>query len=441
MIAILAAVLILAPAFQDRSLYKEIVPAPTGKNGYEEYLQAADLLTDGLFSVYLNWSPSQYKEMQEANSRLKDGEWSNTQPQLDLAKNLSKMDYLGVQEAAAKRYGRAIKLMMLGNGKPVFDPRKQISSDTMFREFSYFKSLARLVVADVYQKLANGDSSGAQQDLVAGLAFSHRISQGTIIAALVGIASEAILFSCYQEQLEHMSLRDMERASNMAAAILAEPCPIIACMQGDRDLCLSGLKLIQDHDSVQSFFGGDVNGDAVSKVWKTLGPAQRQQVISDAGARISQTFQDRIARFSGPESSWLPAESDDTPTLDAKATVTSDLLPTIFSEVLTPSFRQAIMASLRNRAQLRLLDLHARILAYRWRNRKLPSDLKEVAPDNLINDPLSGQPFRFESVDGINYDLYSMGIPETGKIQLKYRRQNVPSYGGNLPPQSSRMSP
>jgi hypothetical protein len=86
---------------------------------------------------------------------------------------------------------------------------------------------------------------------------------------------------------------------------------------------------------------------------------------------------------------------------------------------------------------MRLLDLHARILDYRWNNLKLPEQLADAVPQALLFDPLSGQSFAYEKT-ATGYSLFSRGVPETGKIELKYRRDPNANLGqgdaGGVPP-------
>ncbi len=85
--------------------------------------------------------------------------------------------------------------------------------------------------------------------------------------------------------------------------------------------------------------------------------------------------------------------------------------------------RQFLVAILRHRAQLRLLRLHARIIQYRWETGGLPKTLEELKlPKDETADPLSGKPFQYLPKDR-TYRLLSLGIPETGEIELRYRGQ------------------
>ncbi len=53
---------------------------------------------------------------------------------------------------------------------------------------------------------------------------------------------------------------------------------------------------------------------------------------------------------------------------------------------------------------------------------RLPKSLEEMRlPTEDTYDPLSKQPFAYELKSGV-YRLFSRGVPETGEIELKYKR-------------------
>lgn len=81
-----------------------------------------------------------------------------------------------------------------------------------------------------------------------------------------------------------------------------------------------------------------------------------------------------------------------------------------------------LAALAKDAAQLRLLRLHMRVEAYRWRWDKPPEALLDAAPAVEVDDPLTHLPFRYEPM-GTTYRLLSDGFPELGPMGLKYRRE------------------
>lgn len=58
----IASIVMLSGAQGGTSLLRQIVPSPTGINGYEDYLSAADAINDGQLDDYLSWSSHQYQD-------------------------------------------------------------------------------------------------------------------------------------------------------------------------------------------------------------------------------------------------------------------------------------------------------------------------------------------------------------------------------------------
>lgn len=96
------------------------------------------------------------------------------------------------------------------------------------------------------------------------------------------------------------------------------------------------------------------------RAWTDAALAEKTAAPSDASPSIREAF-------TTPESFWTAKEAD-------------------------PFMRSVA----KERTQIRLLRLHMRIEAYRWRNLKLPATLADAAPGPEANDPSTGRPFRYE---------------------------------------------
>jgi hypothetical protein len=100
--------------------------------------------------------------------------------------------------------------------------------------------------------------------------------------------------------------------------------------------------------------------------------------------------------------------------------VAEAVLPRGFS-----SFRGPVILELKRRAQLRILRLHARVIAYRFRNHRLPSALADAAPASEAFDTLSGEPFVYVRNAAGGYRIYSKGRSETGTIELHFEDKSA----------------
>jgi hypothetical protein len=136
---------------------------------------------------------------------------------------------------------------------------------------------------------------------------------------------------------------------------------------------------------------------------------------------IGATGRAFLARFNGPEHTWLdPEASDDGASADPTVR-TADDVETYYTkhwslpEVTRP---RRLADALRVRAMMRLLRLHAMIIAFRWEQGRLPKSLEEMKlPEGYDYDPLSNSRFVY-SLGGESYKLYSLGTKWTGKVEL-----------------------
>ncbi len=139
-----------------------------------------------------------------------------------------------------------------------------------------------------------------------------------------------------------------------------------------------------------------------------------QDAISDGGT----TF---LARFTGPEEGWLPQDApDNSAPPETPITTRADVEAGFISHWSLPDISQPrrLLSALRCRTMLRLLRLHARIIAFRWEQDRLPKNLAELRlPRGYDFDPLSNQRFVYE-LRPEGYRLYSNGWKGGGRVEL-----------------------
>ena len=96
-----------------------------------------------------------------------------------------------------------------------------------------------------------------------------------------------------------------------------------------------------------------------------------------------------------------------------------------------------VQAFAKDLTQMRLLRLHMRIEAYRWRYLKLPERLIDAAPQVETEDPIAQESYRYEPV-ATTYRLTSTGFASMGPMGLRYQRdpsslERGGSSAGNKP--------
>src|SRR5579872_7227097 len=136
--------LLVSAVLGQTPMFPKIIPNPTGSNGYEEYVRAADYTTSADFGAYRNWldklrNPSNYD--------------STTEPPAGVDVNDSD---LTVRRKWNDRYRLCCNLVSTGNHKQVYEPRDTILPETTFPEMTRFKSLATLEANAAHVAFADG---------------------------------------------------------------------------------------------------------------------------------------------------------------------------------------------------------------------------------------------------------------------------------------------
>ncbi|MFI5384669.1 MAG: hypothetical protein ACHQ50_00975 [Fimbriimonadales bacterium] len=428
-----ATVFALCPIQEQKSIYNQVVKQPNPNNGYEDYIRAADLLHGDNFSVYVNWSPNDYEDRlarkREASNQKGDvtGFWSNAdEAQLQLSLKIRDLGFLGVQRRIVAEYGRALDLVRAGNQKAVWDPREKQDGAALFPEYAGFRSVAKLFRADAYVRFADGNSKGGTTDLLQGLTFARRIGGNNLISELVSLTCRAIVLASFEEQLPRLSERDAGQIVSYVDAALAEPDSYARALQGDRDFMIAGTE--QMFKDPKGWGIGIQEGDppGVPDYMAKMSPRERDLARAGFARGLTDFFAKILAKLNQDESTWASAKADDDPPpMPAAVNSVQDLVD-VLVRTFVPDFDTVTVSELRARAQLRLLGLHARVIDFRWKNNRLPKELKEAVPEKLLLDPMGGEAFHYELTDG-GYKLYSKGLPTTGPIELRYRRPaNLP---------------
>ena len=396
------------PGIQGKTLLEQIVPHPTGNNGYEEYLRAAQILRDpgaGIFLWWPEWAPSG-----DALAAYR-AEWAR----------LSKLSLLEVRREAVKRFGRALDLVRQGNAKPIQLPLGGSPMDTFPREF---KAIAKFARMDAYVRWADGDSRGATDTLLQCLTFSSRALPDSIISYLVGIAIDSVLLAGFEERLALLSEHDARALIDHATLLLKSPSRLLSAIRGERQVQIARLNELPVE--LEQGRGSD-SEDPLIRYLGSLNAAQRAQLVRLARAGAEEGYQKSLQLLSRPESEWVfeqpeEPESPETPqTVEEAAAWFTGPFPTLMPNLCR--------ASATNMTQFRLLRLAARVIAFQWQHERLPPTLEDAAPAEEIADPLTGDKFQYTPM-GETFRVFSKGVKATGEIDIRYRR----AVGGRGPP-------
>lgn len=404
-------------AQQWKSAFGQVILHPTGANGYEEYVKAADLVA--------NPAVAQFGAYESFLQQVEAGQKPDDVPNLP-AGITPEMTLLEVQREHVRRCAASIDVIDRGNGKQVFDPRGQMDVNTLFPEFAEMRALARFATVDMCVCLSDGQPSRATSIATTMLTMRGKLPPTTLISELVGIAIDGILLGAISDNTDHFSERDWEKFIPVAEARLSY-CGLKDVMTAEMRFELQTSETLRKGnvftaDGLGS--GDDSESQDFAKAYNALSPGQRGRLTDAVQAQIRGKFSEILERYSGPEKTWVPAE---TPNEAVKFNGSLDSMTAAFVDILSPTFAAAAAAEVRDRTQIRLLKLHALIQIFRWHHGHLPVKLEQAAPKDSI-DPLTDEAYIYEP-SGTGYKLASKGIPQTGEIQLRYSRPKGGTQG------------
>jgi len=415
-----------------QSNYSRVIQHPNPNNGYEDYIRATDVAHGDDLGQLLGFTPQAYDQMladkqsilagQGGDSKGSKSEWTKEdEANLAIAKELHELGYLGVQRRLSDEYGRAMDFVRQGNLKAAWDPREKKDAASMFPEMAGFKSVARIFRSDAYVKLADGNSKAGTADLLDGLTFANRIGGTILISELVSIACRSIILAEFEAELPRLSDRDAKEIIAYADSALGDQSGLSRAFLGERDMALSTLGELFKSPKILGDMGTDAPAGLQDFVAK-MSPSDRDQAMNQLTNGLSDFYSGWNTKLGDDESKWASDQgTPEVPPMPQSVKSVQDLVDTLI-QLVTPTFSQAVLAELKTRAQLRLLGLHARIIDFRWKNNRLPHDLKEAVPEKLLHDPMSGDVFQYQLTEFGGYKLFSKGLSSTGPIELKFKR-------------------
>lgn len=355
-------------------LFRLVIPNPTGKNGYEDLVLAAQL-----------YSRSRHKPA------VDQGRLTLTERRRVLA------------DSSVRRVQQLIRQ---GVSRPVTSPREKLDFTTLLPEFAHFRSLARLLMVEQYVLLADGRVPDAIQASRVFLRFAQVIQTDTLISGLVGVAISSMGIRGLGDRLDQFAFRDCELLYRVCLEWLAQPTSLPRLIEtehrGAREFFST---LPQQLRAKGPGFLKETGLDGLpADGSELLQRAQTDAAFLDSAARDAAHRLDRFYSELRTELS-KPLWAQKLPELEADGTIGSSLV-----QALVPSLAGIVNAYGAEAARVRLLGCHAAIRRYRWENRELPAALAELRLGDLALDPFTGSPLQYE-VRGTRYRLSSVGSP------------------------------
>lgn len=374
-------------------LFPQVFQQPTGRNGFEDYIRAADVVHDGQFGAA--W---------EVVRAISNGQ---RRPERMPAWLSAAETPLEMRRLILQRYGRALDLMTVGHTKPAFDPRT-INSETLFTELAPMRNLGRLASIRARTEFASGNPNGAVAAWANGLTMANRIPTSSLITSLVKIAIKSELLADVQSQLSLVSESGLRQLEIVATNVLSDN-DMNRAVKQEALFVEDYLRRLNQNDEP---IDDDLDTDATREFLKLPRPERDwiAQRVRDLVERDSRQILDRLSL---PESEW------DFTDLEQEIPESAPLERRLVGD-FTPLYSQFAAAVARIRTQFRLLKLHASVQRFRWHFDRLPKSLAEAGVSDA-RCPLSQKPFVFE-LQGDSYTLASEGGLGSGRIELRYTR-------------------
>ena len=369
--------------FPPTSFLPQIFPQPTGKNGYEDLIAAADLLKRSKL----------YGEME-------------LKPTLALRR----------QALADPLVRQARALLDSAFNKPIVPPQREFNLATTFPEMAGFRSVARLLNHEMYVYFSEGRTAYALSDLALGLKLGSVPKGSVLIGGLVGIAIDAILLTRVARHLEQLTYRDCDR--------------VLLLLRDHREADQeSGLRSLdtefQMYNNILQEWAKDFKGTVEAFVEEpsadeegkppdpaalaayrrtkqqvdaiAQNPTAQRQVINAVRLSALQEMQRGKAYLQDPSKIAPPAPKLREGSLEATLSNASQV-----------NSLQVVEKFVQDRLNLQLLATHAAIRKYKWEFETLPDTLDMLRLGELAIDPYTKQLLRYQK-KAETYELFSAG--------------------------------
>lgn len=377
------------PAAPPKSIFQQVVPHATGKNGYEELVLAAEAVkTSRAYDALQRWDSL---PLPDRRSILAD-----------------------------RNIARALNLLRQGLAKPIFQPREQMTFSTLLPELSPMRDLAKVLAIQQYVFLADGRVQDALAIARTGIRFGRVVQMDTLIAGLVGVAIEAITIQPLAQHLDQLSQRDTVTLYQICLEWLNQPNPQIGLLRAEQKWMRASMAEMADKlkkegpGPLAKDFGVD---DKMLEQYSAFIP-KTPEGIDQLFAGVIKSYDSQMERVAAElqKPSWQRRKIDpDTPT-DPASYLTSMLMPAYF---------QVDQSYQKEAARVQLLACHAAIRAYKWEHDRLPSSLDELRLGQLATDPFTGITFVYQ-VKGTRYSLTAAGSEATNPDDPRAVNGRVP---------------
>jgi hypothetical protein len=357
------------------SVFQQLFPKPTGRNGYEEIIQAGEFLKQN--AAFMAWENA-------------------IGPTMTLTQRRKVLADAGVR--------RALALVRVGLNKELVSPRTDIRPETLFPDFAVLRRVGRLLTCEMYVHLADGRTSVAVGIYEEMLRLSDGVRRDTMLGGLVGAAIDRMGAEMLARHIAQLSVRDCDRLVVLLSNRLAAPNPALAALQVEQHTIAHILESLRTPAAGTDIF--DALGytaedeDTETRDLRTAlaDPTIRTQAINEA-LPLMRAHHTRLAKRLAD------------PTLPPYPTTPPRTLAERFIAMFTVSENGMVRAFTKQRGEYQLLAAHALIRKFRWEHDRLPENIAEINGRGLTTDICTGAPLLYKKTGETTYELSSVGLP------------------------------
>ena len=389
----LAALIFSAIAQQQnqQTLFQQVIGQPTGRNGYEEYVAAADI--------------AQRLNLRTSLDYIDSNDRAGTK--------------LDAQRAIAINMGQILSLIEQGNKKDVGFPGA-IDFSTALPEVIFFRDISRALVHTAEVRFADGQPNAAIDILTQTVVFGDKVSgAGPIIHNLIGRIVSSQALQAVGNNVQYISSPSSRSVITACSALLESDSPFLKSLQSE---------FIAVSNSLDDLFANPDRNFGITTGFEELlrNASESEKLAAKQQIRfaLQQQFQARIELLQSPESEWVQQSRQ----IDELAVPTDPLAKVMFVDLM-PNLGRIDLYAIGRRTQLRLFRATAAVMDYRWNHGYYPSSLSQLPDQSIAYDPLTNGPFEYERTETA-FRIYSRGTEDTGPIDLFY-----------VPPRSAAIKP
>lgn len=382
--------------------FHQLFPNPTGRNGYEEFVRAADMARNS------------------EGMRLYNSAFAEVDPQpLTLALKRRIVSDPMMQQAFA--------LIHVGVQKEIHSAHENMDYDTRLPELAGFRALARFMGLEMYVQFADGKVGPALDTFADALRFGYLVQTDTIISGLVAIAIDAIMIRICSDHLQQMSARDCEKLLRITTDWLSLPDPAIKVLENEKQLSMRILKKYRENTStLKEVFDPGTDADPEDKqrfarFSNVLGgtPDSIGALFDKARVQLGVQYDQAIENLRRPvwERKEIKQPDENGPDGDVAVFV---------RQIAGNALSMTADRYAKEQAMMQLLGTHAAVLRYHWENDKLPGSLEELKLGRLLLDPYTGKTLLYKRMDDHHYQLSSVGPYDRGTTDMSPSGQRVP---------------